>query len=131
MIEETMAARQDRERHKDDLVRIATVAVAAFLSLLGAIRYGWDGDTIVVIFVVSVLVVTSRYDLARGIIPNRIVLPAWIFVLGANLALHPHRWAEWLLGSFGAGLFFLVVALVYRGGLGMGDVKLAAFIGAA
>ena len=88
-----------------DVARIATIAVAAFLSLLGAIRYGLHAETLVVIFVICTLVVISRYDLERHIIPNRIVLPAWIAVLLAHLALHPHHWVEWLVASFGAALF--------------------------
>jgi leader peptidase (prepilin peptidase)/N-methyltransferase len=88
-------------------------------------------ETLVVIFVISVLVVISRHDLERRIIPNRIVVPAWIAVILAQLALYPEHWVEWLAASFGAGLFFLVIALVYPAGLGMGDVKLALLIGAA
>jgi leader peptidase (prepilin peptidase)/N-methyltransferase len=119
------------ETRRPDLARNATIAVAAFLSLLGAIRYGVRAETPVVVFVISVLVVISRVDLERRIIPNRIVLPAWIAVLLAHLAIHPAHWLEFLVASFGAGLFFLVVALVYPAGLGMGDVKLALLIGAA
>ena len=37
---------------------------------------------------------------------------------------------EWLLAALAAGGFFLVLALIYPAGLGMGDVKLAAFLGA-
>jgi len=114
-----------------DIARIATISAAAFLSSLGAIRYGVHAETLVVIFVICTLVVISRHDLERRIIPNRIVLPAWIAVLLAHLALHPHHWVEWLIGSFGAALFFLAFALAYPAGLGMGDVKLALFIGAA
>jgi leader peptidase (prepilin peptidase)/N-methyltransferase len=116
---------------RPDVVRIAVIAVAAFLSLLGAIRYGVHAETIVVVFVISTLVVISRHDIERRIIPNRIVVPAWIAVLLAHLALYPHHWVEWLVSSFGAGLFFLAVLLAYPAGLGMGDVKLALFIGAA
>jgi leader peptidase (prepilin peptidase)/N-methyltransferase len=119
------------ETRRPDLARNATIAVAGFLSLLGAIRYGVRAETPVVVFVISVLVVISRVDLERRIIPNRIVLPAWIAVLLAHLAIHPAHWLEFLVASFGAGLFFLVVALVYPAGLGMGDVKLALLIGAA
>ncbi|MGL6279180.1 MAG: prepilin peptidase, partial [Gaiella sp.] len=36
---------------------------------------------------------------------------------------------EWLLAALGAGGFFLIFALIYPAGLGMGDVKLAAFLG--
>ncbi|TML56941.1 MAG: prepilin peptidase [Actinobacteria bacterium] len=116
---------------RPDVARIATIAVAAFLSLLGAIRWGVHAETLVVIFTICTLVVISRHDFERRIIPNRIVVPAWIAVLLAQLALYPHHWVEWLVGSFGAGLFFLAVVLAYPAGMGMGDVKLALLIGAA
>ncbi len=114
-----------------DGAQIATLAIAAFLGLLGAIRYGIQAETIVVVFVIAVLVVLSRHDLQQRLIPNRIVVPAWICVLLAHLAIHPDAWLEWLVASFGAGAFFLAVALAYPAGLGMGDVKLALLIGAA
>jgi len=116
---------------RPDIARIATIAVAAFLSLLGAIRWGIHAETLVVVFTICTLVVISRHDFERRIIPNRIVVPAWIAVLLAHLALHPHHWVEWLVASFGASLFFLAFALAYPVGLGMGDVKLALLIGAA
>ena len=132
MTSESIATSSSPETaRRPDLVRVATISVAAFLSLLGAIRYGARLETLVVIFVISVLVVISRHDLDRRIIPNRIVVPAWIAVLLAHLALYPGHWAEWLVGSFGAGFFFLVIALAYPAGLGMGDVKLALLVGAA
>jgi leader peptidase (prepilin peptidase)/N-methyltransferase len=113
------------------IARGATYALAAFLALLGVIRYGVHAETVVVAYVIAVLVIISRHDLERHVIPNRIVVPSWIAVLLAQLAIYPDRWAEWILGSLGAGLFFLVVLLAYPAGLGMGDVKLALFIGAA
>ena len=119
------------ETSRPNLARIATIAVAAFLSLLGAIRWGVHAETLVVIFTICTLVVISRHDFERRIIPNRIVVPAWIAVLLAQLALYPHHWVEWLVGSLGAGLFFLAVVLAYPAGMGMGDVKLALLIGAA
>ncbi len=119
------------ERQRRNLARGATYGLAAFLSLLGTIRYGVHAETLVVVFVIAILVVISRHDLERHIIPNRIVVPAWIAVLFAHLAIHPHHWLEWIVASLGAGLFFLVVLLAYPAGLGMGDVKLALLIGAA
>ena len=119
------------ETRPPDIARPVTIAVAAFLSLLGAIRYGVHAETLIVVFTICVLVVISRHDFERRIIPNRIVLPAWIAVLLAHLAIHPAHWLEFLVASFGAGLFFLVIALAYPAGLGMGDVKLALLIGAA
>jgi leader peptidase (prepilin peptidase) / N-methyltransferase len=119
------------ETPRSDTARIATIAVAAFLSLLGVIRWQLHLETIVVVFVICTLVVISRHDLERKIIPNRIVVPAWIGVLLAHLALYPEHWVEWLVGSIGAGLFFFAVVLAYPAGMGMGDVKLALLIGAA
>ncbi len=130
MTSDSIVANDAGETPRSDIARIATIAVAAFLSLLGAIRYGIHAETLVVVFVICALVVVSRHDLERRIIPNRIVLPAWIAVLLAHLGIHPHHWVEWLVASFGAALFFLVFALVYPAGLGMGDVKLALLIGA-
>ena len=51
-------------------------------------------------------------------------------LLIAQIALFPDRTLEWLLASFGAALFFFVPLLIYPAGMGMGDVKLAALIGA-
>jgi leader peptidase (prepilin peptidase)/N-methyltransferase len=127
----TSDAPDARQTPSPNLARNATIAVAGFLSVLAAIRYGIHAEAVVQIVFICVLVAISRVDLERRIIPNRIVVPAWIAILLAHLAIHPHHWLEWLVASFGAGLFFLVVALVYPGGLGMGDVKLALLIGAA
>lgn len=119
-----------REENGGVNVRAVTIAVATFLSLLAIIRYRAHAETAVVIFAIAALVAISRHDLERHIIPNRIVVPAWLAVLAAHLALHPHHWVEWLLASFGAGFFFLAIALAYPAGLGMGDVKLCLLIGA-
>jgi leader peptidase (prepilin peptidase) / N-methyltransferase len=114
-----------------ETTRVITYAVGAFLSLLGSIRYGFHLETLVVVFAIATLVVISRHDLERRIIPNRIVVPAWVAVLVAHLAIQPDRWLEWLVASVGAGAFFLAVLLPYPAGLGMGDVKLALLLGAA
>jgi leader peptidase (prepilin peptidase) / N-methyltransferase len=87
--------------------------------------------TAIAAFVVVVLIVISKEDLERRLIPNRIVLPAWGIVFLANTAAYPGRWLEWLASSVAAASFFLVFAIVSPTGLGMGDVKLAGFLGAA
>jgi len=119
------------EGRRPDTAALVAYGVAAFLSLLAVIRYGVRAETPVIVFVITTLVVISKHDLERHIIPNRIVVPAWLLVLAAHLAIHPHHWLQWLVASFGAGLFFLVVQLAYPAGLGMGDVKLALLLGAA
>ena len=78
---------------------------------------------------IAVLVAVSVSDVRRRVIPNIVIVPAWALALTVNIALHG-RAAEWLAWSFGAGLCFLLFALATRGGFGMGDVKLVAFLGA-
>ena len=55
MTSESVATTGPEETRQPDLARGATIAAAAFLSLLGAIRYGIHAETVVVIFVISVL----------------------------------------------------------------------------
>jgi leader peptidase (prepilin peptidase)/N-methyltransferase len=76
----------------------------------------------------AVLVVISAIDIEHRIIPNRIVVPATGIVLVARTLIDPSP--EWLVASLAAFGFLLVAALVYPAGMGMGDVKLAALMGA-
>ncbi len=76
----------------------------------------------------AALVVATATDLERRIVPNRVVLPAFVAVLALNTIAHPSP--EWALGAAGAAGFLLLAALAYPGGMGMGDVKLALLIGA-
>jgi leader peptidase (prepilin peptidase)/N-methyltransferase len=82
-------------------------------------------------FVASVLVVLSASDIERGIIPNRIVLPAAGIVLVAQMALFPDQALEWVLAALLAALFLMAPLLFNRAWMGMGDVKLALLLGAA
>jgi leader peptidase (prepilin peptidase)/N-methyltransferase len=77
------------------------------------------------------LVVISAIDIERGIIPNKIVLPATAVVFVAQVALFPDRAGEWVLAAILAALFFLVPNVLSRKLMGMGDVKLALLLGAA
>jgi leader peptidase (prepilin peptidase) / N-methyltransferase len=79
----------------------------------------------------ATLVVISAIDIERGIIPNRIVLPAAAIVLVAQIALFPERSGEWALAAILAALFFLIPNVLSRKLMGMGDVKLALLLGAA
>lgn len=75
-----------------------------------------------------VLVVITRTDLEHRLIPDTVVLPAAVGVLALRTVDDPSL--EWGLSALGAGLVLFLIALVYPGGLGMGDVKLSAFLGA-
>jgi prepilin signal peptidase PulO-like enzyme (type II secretory pathway) len=85
---------------------------------------------LVAAFAGTVLVVLSAIDLERGIIPNRIVLPAAGVVLIAQVALFPGQAFEWVVAAILAALVLMIPQLLRRSWMGMGDVKLALLLGA-
>jgi len=78
----------------------------------------------------AVLVLLAAIDLEHGIIPNRIVLPAFAVVLLAQLALFPGQALEWVLAALACAVALLIPNLLGRSLMGMGDVKLGLLIGA-
>lgn len=80
-----------------------------------------------VVFLLSLLAVFF-IDLAHHIVPNAITYPG--IAVGLLLAAAQGRFVDGLLAAAGAGAFFLLVAILSRGGMGGGDVKLAAMMGA-
>ena len=79
---------------------------------------------------IAVMIVIAFIDLELMIIPNRIVLPSALAGLAAAIALDPQRWWVYLVAAVGAALFLFLLALVWRGGMGAGDVKMALLMGA-
>ncbi len=78
---------------------------------------------------IAVMVVIAFIDFYYMIIPNLIVLPAAAAGLAAAIALNPNRWWVYLVAAFGSSFFLFVLALIWPGGMGMGDVKLALLMG--
>jgi leader peptidase (prepilin peptidase)/N-methyltransferase len=74
------------------------------------------------------LVTLTRTDLEHRLLPDRLVLPGAAGLLALRTIEDPGP--EWVLSALGAGLLLFLVVLVYPQGLGMGDVKLAAALGA-
>lgn len=78
-----------------------------------------------VLFVVPAALI----DLEHRIIPNRLTATGAVLALGIGLALDPAGEPERLIAAAAAGGLLLLAALAYPGGMGMGDVKLAAVMG--
>jgi leader peptidase (prepilin peptidase)/N-methyltransferase len=106
------------------------LVLAGGAALLGLLRLGVTRDGILAAGVLAVLAVLSAIDIRWRVLPNKIVLPATAAVLAYQLAVSPDRAAEWLIAAVGAALLLLLPSLVQPGAIGMGDVKLAALLGA-
>jgi leader peptidase (prepilin peptidase) / N-methyltransferase len=81
------------------------------------------------LLLVAILVPIALIDFDKRIIPNKITLPAAIAAVAIGLALKPSFVPEQLIAGAAAGGFLLVFAIAKPGGMGMGDVKLAAVMG--
>lgn len=101
-------------------------------------RFGPEWHTAVYFIFCSALVVITFVDLVFQIIPDRITLPGILIGLVAGSMLMPDPFMRYSLLGFktsvigllaGGGLFY-VIAILSRGGMGGGDIKMMAMVGA-
>lgn len=111
-------------------VELVTAATFVCTYLL----YGFTPLGVVRVAFASALIVLFVTDLQHKILPNVITLPGIVIGFACSLFLPP-GWTDSLIGIVaGGGVLFLIAETYYRvrgqEGLGMGDVKLLAMIGA-
>lgn len=109
--------------------------VTALSSLLLFIRFGISFDYLFYFAFLSALIVITVIDLYHQIIPDEISLPGIGVGLLASLILKNITFWESLIGAISGGGSLFLVAVAYqwlfkREGMGGGDVKLLAMIGA-
>lgn len=97
------------------------VAHASFGSIL---------EFVVAAAFLSALIAIAAIDLAHQIIPDVITLPGILAGVLANLATGRAPWLDTLIGILTGGGIFLVIILASHGGMGHGDMKLGAMLGA-
>jgi leader peptidase (prepilin peptidase) / N-methyltransferase len=78
---------------------------------------------------ILLLVPAALIDLEHRIIPNSLNATGALAALAIGVALDPSGEPERLIAALSAGGLLLLAALAYPGGMGMGDVKLAAVMG--
>ncbi|MDR7400024.1 MAG: prepilin peptidase, partial [Armatimonadota bacterium] len=99
--------------------------------LYAYLRHGLTWEGVASAALAFLLVPVVFIDLEHRIIPDRITLPGIVLGLALSFARGGlHGLWQAALAGLGAGAFFLAVAVLSRGGMGGGDVKLAAMLGA-
>lgn len=98
-------------------------------------QFGYSVQALVYAVLFSSLVVVTFIDLSHQIVPDVITLPGMVLGLIAASTVLPPGPINSLIGLFlGGGLFYLVailsIALLKKEGMGGGDIKLIAMIGA-
>lgn len=110
-------------------------ALTGGVALALALRYGWSHETLIFFLLTCSLIVVSFIDLDYQIIPNSITYPGIPMGVAASFLLPQVSLQDSLIGlAAGAGILWLVAVLFQwlrkKEGMGFGDVKLLAMIGA-
>jgi len=101
-------------------------------ALFGAawLEFGPTAEFVVAAVLLAALVAITAIDLRHQIIPDAITLPGILAGVTANVATSHLNWADVALGiALGGGVFFAII-VASRGGMGAGDMKLGAMLGA-
>lgn len=104
----------------------------AILFTLAPLFVGWSAEIVVSWTLISLFVIIFVSDVHYMVIPNRILLFFAPLLLIERITLAPLTpWWDSLLGSFVGFMMLFLIALVSKGGMGGGDIKLFAVIGLA
>ncbi len=104
--------------------------VTSGLFVLTFLRLGWRPELPIGLALVAALITISGIDLLHQIIPDAITLPGILLGFLANSATGRVSWLDSLLGILAGGGTFFVIIFVSKGGMGGGDMKLGAMLGA-
>jgi leader peptidase (prepilin peptidase) / N-methyltransferase len=110
--------------------RYPLVEALTGLLCVGAVLAGGGTATVAlnVVFIL-LLVPIALIDVEHRIIPNKLTALGAVLAIAIGTALDPGGEPERLIAGLAAGGALLITALAYPGGMGMGDVKLAAVMG--
>lgn len=90
---------------------------------------GWRIELLIGWSLLSLLMIICISDIHYKIIPNRVLLVFAVIFLVLRIAIPLEPWWDMLIGSaIGFGLL-LLIAIVSKGGMGGGDIKLFAVLG--
>ncbi len=110
---------------------VAVGVLSGVLILAAARRFGFTPRAAVNLPLMALLAVAAIEDIQRKMIPDWLTLPGLAWVLGTSAFLGWPRVANASLGLFFCGGALLILAVISRGSIGGGDVKLMALIGAS
>ncbi|PSL35142.1 type 4 prepilin peptidase 1 [Planomicrobium soli] len=103
--------------------------VTGALFTLSFLHFGFTPELAIAILFVSLLVIITVSDIAYMLIPDRVLLPFAAVLLVLRFVIPLDSWWDSLLGAVvGFSLLFLI-AILSKGGMGGGDIKLFFAIG--
>ena len=109
--------------------------LTGFFALSVLIKFGYGIETLVYFVFIATLLVITFIDIDHRIIPNSISLPGIVLFFIASLTIPTVSIKDSLIGILTGGSILFLVAEIYfrltgKEGMGGGDIKLLAMIGA-
>lgn len=106
-------------------------ATTAALFVVAWLVFGGDlRQFVMAVVLLAALVAITVIDLRHQIIPDVITLPGVVAGLVASVATDRISWVQSVVGILVGGGLFVAVIVLSRGGMGGGDLKLGAMLGA-
>jgi leader peptidase (prepilin peptidase) / N-methyltransferase len=109
----------------------AILALAPTFSAIAFLRFGWTPVLWSLMPLLVALAVIIVLDIRTKVIPDAVTLPGIVYALAVTAFVKSPSIGQALLGAVvGGGIVFLI-AVISRGAMGGGDIKLMAMLGAA
>ncbi|RFB17687.1 prepilin peptidase [Bacillus sp. HNG] len=103
----------------------------AILFTISPMLVGWSKELIIAWTLISLLVIVFVSDLTYMIIPDKVLLFFAPVFLIERIFVPLDPWWDMVVGSFVGFLLLYLIAIVSKGGMGGGDIKLYAVLGIA
>lgn len=129
MAEQTVEGEQQVGVGRSEPLRLVGTVLLVILWAADLLVHHSDVQRVLGFVLIAVLVRATITDLEERRIRNPLTLSASVVALLIGLVMSPDGIPAQVLWALGTGAFMLFFAIVSRGGLGMGDVKLGAVMG--
>lgn len=107
------------------------ILLTLVIFILIPITFGLTKELLIAYPFSMIMITLTLTDLKYQIIPNKIIYPGIVLILALRLFINPLPLWSYLLGGAIFGGLILLIAIISRGGMGGGDIKLFFLVGLA
>jgi leader peptidase (prepilin peptidase) / N-methyltransferase len=107
------------------MVELATGALYSF----SYIKYGFSIELLLACSLVLLCAIITVSDLLYFIISDKVLIVFFVWFLALQVIFEPRGWVDAAVGSLLGFLFLLMLAILSKGGIGGGDIKLMGVLG--
>jgi leader peptidase (prepilin peptidase) / N-methyltransferase len=129
LAEQTTEAKPSAGIGRSEPLRLVVGVAMIALWVADLIVHHSNVQKVLGLVLIAVLARVTITDIEQRRIRNTLMIAASFAALAIGLVMHPGGLPAQVLWAIGAGAFGLFFAIVSRGGLGMGDVKLSFVLG--